>query len=202
MIFPRDPKGGGTWIAASTTGRVACLLNGAFKKHHHSPPYRMSRGLIVLDMFRFPTVQGFLKNYRLDNIEPFTLIICEKGSVHLLVWDEREKHIFRLDPLENHIWSSCTLYGPEIRPKRSQWFEEWLVSGIDKNVETVIQLHKTGGTGDPVNDYVMNRDNKVRTVSITSVLNTPQEITMQYEDILHGNKDVKKISVDESVLIR
>ncbi|MBK9018424.1 MAG: NRDE family protein [Saprospiraceae bacterium] len=38
LIFPRDTAAGGTWIAASDTNRVACLLNGAFVKHKHQPP--------------------------------------------------------------------------------------------------------------------------------------------------------------------
>ncbi|MBK6665833.1 MAG: NRDE family protein [Saprospiraceae bacterium] len=32
LVFPKDILAGGTWIAASERGQVACLLNGAFDK--------------------------------------------------------------------------------------------------------------------------------------------------------------------------
>ena len=38
VLFPRDPKANGTWIASSSTHQLVCLLNGAFVKHKHKPP--------------------------------------------------------------------------------------------------------------------------------------------------------------------
>ncbi|MGL1516781.1 NRDE family protein, partial [Vibrio parahaemolyticus] len=49
--FPKDPDGGGTWIALKENGDVAILLNGAFENHIPAYPYRRSRGLIFLDIF-------------------------------------------------------------------------------------------------------------------------------------------------------
>ncbi|GBL36066.1 hypothetical protein EMGBS15_16610 [Filimonas sp.] len=48
IIFPTDQQGGGTWIATSKEFTL-CLLNGGFEKHIPSPPYRHSRGLVILD---------------------------------------------------------------------------------------------------------------------------------------------------------
>ena len=59
LMYPKDPKGGGTWIACDSAGKTACLFNGAFKAHLPQYPYRYSRGLIVLDFFRFPDIQSF-----------------------------------------------------------------------------------------------------------------------------------------------
>ena len=67
LVFPRDTAAGGTWIAASDSNRVVCLLNGAFEKHHHRPPYRRSRGLMVLDFFRFATSVAFFEKYNFKN---------------------------------------------------------------------------------------------------------------------------------------
>ena len=63
LLFPRDTGAGGTWIAASDSNRVVCLLNGAFVKHQHQPPYKRSRGTMVLDFFRFATAESFFENY-------------------------------------------------------------------------------------------------------------------------------------------
>ena len=52
IIFPKDAKAGGTWFAAADTGVIAVLLNGAFKKHIAQPPYRKSRGLILLEIMQ------------------------------------------------------------------------------------------------------------------------------------------------------
>ncbi|MEO0339976.1 MAG: NRDE family protein, partial [Bacteroidota bacterium] len=49
LLFPRDTEAGGTWIAASNKDQVVCLLNGAFELHHRQPPYRKSRGIMVLE---------------------------------------------------------------------------------------------------------------------------------------------------------
>ena len=50
IIFPKDPRAGGTWFAATDTGVVCVLLNGAFEKHIPVPPYRKSRGLVLLEI--------------------------------------------------------------------------------------------------------------------------------------------------------
>ena len=60
IFFPRDPQAGGTWIASSEENYTLCLLNGAFKKHKWNPPYRMSRGLVLLDFFKYNNTNKFL----------------------------------------------------------------------------------------------------------------------------------------------
>lgn len=59
LLFPKDTKAGGTWIATARDGRTACLLNGAFEKHKHEPPYRLSRGLVLLDFLDGPSHSFF-----------------------------------------------------------------------------------------------------------------------------------------------
>ena len=50
IIFPKDAKAGGTWFAASESGTILVLLNGAKEKHQVQLSYRKSRGQIVLDI--------------------------------------------------------------------------------------------------------------------------------------------------------
>ena len=49
IIFPKDPKAGGTWVANNET-KIIVLLNGAQEKHIPKPNYRKGRGLVVLDL--------------------------------------------------------------------------------------------------------------------------------------------------------
>src|ERR1700747_27089 len=63
IIFPKDPVSGGTWIGISFKGQMVCLLNGAYEKHISDPPYRKSRGLVALDLFKYKNVQAFTSQY-------------------------------------------------------------------------------------------------------------------------------------------
>ena len=74
IIFPKDKGAGGSWIAASSQDRLVCLLNGAFDCHQRTPPYRKSRGQMVLDFFgafcteRYIAVSLYLGQSRDGNI--------------------------------------------------------------------------------------------------------------------------------------
>ena len=49
-LAPRDGDAGGTWISVHQNGNAIVLLNGGLVKHIPAPPYRKSRGLILLDL--------------------------------------------------------------------------------------------------------------------------------------------------------
>ena len=64
VTFPQDPQGQGTWMAMSNN-LTACLLNGAFvapTSTQGSPP-KHSRGLVVLDVFDYVSVEAFIRHY-------------------------------------------------------------------------------------------------------------------------------------------
>lgn len=56
VLFPKDQEAGGTWIASAENGRLACLLNGADKKHISRGKYTRSRGRILLISFSFESI--------------------------------------------------------------------------------------------------------------------------------------------------
>ena len=91
---PIDLVSKGTWMYYSED-YVVCILNGEYKKHSHEPPYRRSRGLIVLDFLKFSTIQEFFDEIDLDGIEPFTMVILSRNST--------EKKILVLDGLKKHL---------------------------------------------------------------------------------------------------
>ena len=200
VLYPKDPLAGGTWICTAEDNRLICLLNGAFVKHERTPPYRRSRGLIVLDFFRYENAEEFLVQCDLDNIEPFTLVIYDNQQLIELKWDGNQKHIRRLDNQQPHIWSSATLYPANIAQKRSSWFDEWLqkTAATDFTANNITHFHRTGGDGDSFNDLVMNRFGIVKTVSISCVEKKANRIIMTHHDLLHDKTTQQQLAIKKT----
>ncbi len=196
LVFPRDTGAGGTWIAASDSNRVVCLLNGAFEKHHHRPPYHRSRGLMVLDFFRFATSVEFFEKYNFKGMEPFTFIIVDDGQPYELRWDEKQQHVRPLDPLGSYLWSSATLYPGEVGKMRQQWFHDWRHGRQDFSPAAILDFHQNGGQGDTWNGFIMNREGRVQTVSITQVVKTDAGISLVYNDLLRNTIKKGAVTLD------
>ena len=184
LLFPRDTAAGGTWIASSDANRVVCLLNGAFQRHDRRPPYRRSRGLMVLDFFSYEKAEDFFNNYHFEGMESFTMLIVERGSLWEFRWDEDRKYISQLDNEKPHIWSSATLYDEKTKQKRRTWFREWIDKSDIFDRENTLHFHRNAGDGDPWNDVIMNREGLVQTVSITSILKSADRIDVMYQELL------------------
>lgn len=193
LIFPRDEAAGGTWIVASDSGRVICILNGAFEMHERKPPYRRSRGLMALDYFTYPDAQAFIRAYAFEGMEAFTMLVFEQGKVLDLRWDQATLYPHHLDPNQPHVWSSAPLYPAPIRRKREIWFEDWLKQQKTYERDAILHWHHTAGEDDPWTDVLMNRADIVRTVSITSIARQPDKIDMRYYDLLRDQIKTAKI---------
>ncbi len=193
VTFPKDPLGQGSWIATSKS-RTVCLLNGAFTAHEPKPPYKHSRGLVVLHAFDYSTIYQFASEYDFTGLEPFTLLMIEMGSLLVLRWTGSQLFKIEKDAFEPHIWSSATLYSPEIIKERQLWFSKWLHSASAKSLESIRNFHKTAGDGDPENAVRMRRADQYATVSLTSVVRSGQEIEMVYEDLIHSKLTRKKLA--------
>ena len=190
IAFPKDVKAGGTWIASSESGKVLCLLNGAFEKHHHRPPYRLSRGQMSLQFFDYPRIIDFLHTYDFRGIEPFTLVVWDGAELAEIRWDSRAcLHFKKLDPQKPAIWSSSTLYPYEIRQMRITLFRKWLQTNVEFAPLNIRDFHSFGRVGDPTNDLVMNRNGVVRTVSITQVIFAQEKSIMHYDELIRNTQD-------------
>jgi len=185
VVYPKDPKAGGTWIAIGENGRMVCLLNGGFIKHKVAPPYKKSRGLIVLESFEWDTFEAFAKEYDFKNIEPFTLIGLNPNEGYFeFRWTGEMRFLRKLDDLTPVIWSSATLYNRAIRLKRKSWFEQWLENNLKLTPETVRDFHLNGGEADLINGFVMNRSDIVCTTSISQVVFKSQKTKIIHTDLI------------------
>ena len=79
IIFPKDQKAGGTWIA-HTENKIVVLLNGAHEKHVVKPSYRKSRGLIVVEIASANNSLALWKTIDLTEVEPFTIVLFENNK--------------------------------------------------------------------------------------------------------------------------
>lgn len=186
IYFPKDAQAGGTWMATSDDFTV-CLLNGAFENHTHNPPYRQSRGQLVLDFFKFNTVDNFIRNYSFENIENFTLVIIHhKNDLKICEfrWDGLTLTYTSKNPKEALIWSSTTLYSKETRTEREHWFNDFRKQNPNFTHEKVANFHLHGGTGDTHNDMRMNRDGKLITQCIFQVVKQHQHLSFSFHDLL------------------
>ncbi len=185
---PRDEKGGGTWFGVHDRNYAFCILNGAFEKHQHQPPYKRSRGLLIPDFLGYGDPVLFQEQYDFEGMEPFTLLIVDFGGESVLLqelrWDERNPTLTRLDAQKPHIWSSATLYTTAQAEVKQAWFNAWLAQQPTYSQEAIFTFHKTAGIGDPTIDLMMNRG-AVRTTSISSLLHTGKRLHFQYFDTLN-----------------
>jgi hypothetical protein len=166
--FPLDPTSSGSWIALADTGRSVCLLNGGFEPFVPSPPYRISRGQVVLSAAAAPDPVSFAEEFDLHGVAPFTLLIYQDNTFFETVWDGEKRHIAALPVDQPQLWSSVTLYPAAVRAWRKEVFREWLNEHQRYNRESIMAFHCLK-RGDDVNDFIMNRNEIVKTLSVTSI---------------------------------
>jgi hypothetical protein len=199
VLFPKDGDAGGTWIAAHENGQAIVFLNGGFVRHTPQPPYRRSRGLILLDLIDAEDPFKKFLSVSLHQIEPFTAVIFSDGQLFECRWDAQQKHSVRLNADEPHIWSSVTLYDSAVIEKRRAWFNEWLHKNKQPSQHDILNFHQFTGDGDAHNDLRMNRNGQVFTVSVTSMAITDDVIDMHYLDLKNNNAFTNKLIVEKSM---
>jgi hypothetical protein len=122
IVYAQDSLQNGTWLVADDSGRVAVLLNGAIKPHVPNPPYRMSRGLLLLDVFEKEDFLTAFHEFDLTGIEPFQMIFISKGSIYQMLWDEQFKQVVQFHHQSSVCFFSSTLYSEHHQQEKENWF--------------------------------------------------------------------------------
>lgn len=182
IYFPKDQKAGGTWFAVAENGIVLVLLNGADEKHQLKPSYRKSRGLIVLDLISSNSPIEEWNSINLSDIEPFTIVLFQDKKLYQLRWNEVEKSTLSLDINQNHIWSSSTLYPREIRENRADLFQKFIHSN-EISAEKLFHFHRYTKEDDTENGLIINRNDELKTLSITQTVIQENKIVLSYHDL-------------------
>jgi hypothetical protein len=195
LVYPKDTKASGSWIAFTQSGNAGVLLNGAFAKHISKPPYRKSRGLVFLDIISSPQPEFCFLGTNLQDIEPFTLVLFISSFLFEARWDGEKKYFAQVDEKAPHIWSSATLYSPEIISKRKKWFEQWLTETDSPTATSIFNFHRFAGDGDISSSILMNRNGEMRTVSITGIDISLDAATMQHFDLKEKKHALKSLQL-------
>jgi len=198
LFFPKDADAGGTWIVMKENGDAAVLLNGAFICHKAEPPYRLSRGIILLDIISSERPSVTFTKINLQDIEPFTLVVLENYCLYEFRWDGAEKYCKQLKVNRPCIWSSTTLYDGFVIKKREQWFASFLNNHPTPTQQDILNFHHFTGDGDKHNDLLMTRDGFYTTVSITGILLTKDRGCIRYIDIKNDTSSEIKIELVHS----
>ena len=194
IYFPKDQKAGGTWFAVAENGTVLVLLNGADEKHQLKPSYRKSRGLIVLDLISSNSPIEEWNTIDLFGIEPFTIVLFQDKKLYQLRWNEIEKSTLNLDVSQSHIWSSSTLYPKEIREHRAELFQNFIVSN-EVSSKQLFQFHRYAKNDDSENGLIINRNNEMKTLSITQTIIQENKVVLSYHDLQNQEEFTNSITI-------
>ncbi len=195
LIAPVDPISKGTWIATSKKFSIV-LLNGGFVNHQSQPPYRISRGQVIVAFSSYTDTKDFFENFNFEGIEPFTLVIFDHNfqrKIHEIRWCNNQKHLRELDQNLPHIWSSATLYTAEATEKRKNWYFDLIQSNDNKlTAETILDFHINGGKEDKHDSIHLTRTDDLKTLSTTQISIDAEGHTMVYKDFLqHTSKSYR-----------
>lgn len=186
-VAPIDTLAGGTWTGADRYGNVIILLNGGFTAHRKKSRYAGSRGLVVTRLLEseLPVLEWTIMD--LAGTEPFTLVVWSGGRLYELVWDGEQKHRAGYDHTTPQIWSSCTLYDTVAREQRKTRFTQWMNTMPEINRQTLMQFFSLDK--DQCNGFLINRDEKVRTLSYTCIDHYPGwKTTLHYAELDTGKE--------------
>lgn len=183
VLFPKDPKAGGTWFALNEYGVVSVLLNGAYVRHQSKGDYAKSRGLVLLDVIGSLNPEETLQHMDLYNVEPFTLVMLN-GSLLEFRWDGNQKYFTPLDKTQDHIWSSVTLYDDDVIAHRASLFNSFLRKNDRIEAADVVDFHSNNHE-DYENGFVIDRDTGLKTFSVTQAVIEQEETLMRHIDLLN-----------------
>ncbi len=195
LLYPKDGKAGGSWCAVTEHGNAAVLLNGGTKDHTPTGNYVKSRGIIFLDIMASKEPLMRFSNIILNNIEPFTIIAVYKNHLFELIWTGNNKMLNQLDCTQTYIWSSVTLYDETTRLLRKRWFTQWQEAFIEKAItrESIESFHRFKDPSDISNSIVMNRNNLIKTVSISIMEINHTNATVYYNDLLSNGSSIQQL---------
>ncbi len=183
LLYPKDQLAGGTWIGASSYKRLVALMNGGFVPHIRKKSYRLSRGLVVLNLLTAENSTDFFDSFDFNGIEPFTIILFEFRNEPILlqiVWDGDNLHKINL-PLQPKLWSSSPLYTPEMNAVRVSWFNKFISEHNPIKPEDLLKFHYEG-TGDKKVPILLDFET-IHTKSITQLIALPDQIKGIYHDL-------------------
>jgi Transport and Golgi organisation 2 len=189
FYYPVDTLTNGTWFCVKQDGGILVLLNGSERKHIPSPPYRRSRGLILLDIFDSIDISRQWQEIDLYNIEPFTIVAFVHNELMQFRWNGCEKSFRILDDNQPRIWSSATLYDNRTINMRESWYSSFLAEKKGNIHEgDFLDFHTNMQKSDSQDGLGINRNQTIITKNVTQCVIDGKTFILTHMDLITGSK--------------
>ena len=182
IVYPKDEKSSGTWIAYNQNNCVAVLLNGALDKHIPNRIYKQSRGFIITAILKTNNPIETIDNIDFEGIEPFTIILYTTTALFEYRWNSIELFKKQIDLKIPHIWSSSTLYNKEIIEKNVEDYSIFIQRQNDITAGDILVFHQTKKY--EVRLPLQSKINNIKTISITQIQTTIEASIISYYDLI------------------
>lgn len=194
VYCPIDPQHNGTWFAANQKGDVFVLLNGAENKHISNPPYKKSRGLILLEIVDHENILENWQSIELKGIENFTLIVFVEKKLFHFTWNGSEKSCQKLNENKPYIWSSSTLYDDTTRRKREDEFNSLIAKNKHSiSSDDLINFHTMTEMENNSEGIIINRTSNILTKNITQITLKSNSFKLHHWDLIDDNQSSLQI---------
>ena len=181
-ILPRDPEGGGTWIAVTDVGLAFALLNVNPPGKSASLLGGLSRGVVIpalLSADSIETVADMLPATTHEVLRPFRLVVTD-GRTWLEALGRMGAVACSAHVLSDPIMRSSSGLGDDIVEAPRRLLFESMFNGSGLSLASVQdQFHASRISSHDEQSVDMSRDD-ARTVSTTVITATATEIAMVY----------------------
>ncbi|MFB6307665.1 MAG: NRDE family protein [Flavobacteriales bacterium] len=183
ILAPIDPQGKGSWFGYNIKlDKKACLLNGAFIKHEHTPPYSKSRGLIMIESLSYKTLHNFSKVKDFENIEPFTLIHINNDSIEEIRWDEEKVYYESYSKNKPMVWSSSMLYDSSIKKNTQEHFNKKFNNKEKYEEEELLDFQINESYKEKTKGNTIASSSKISTVNTILLNRSSNNLTVNFYD--------------------
>lgn len=185
LLAPRDPQGGGTWLATNDAGVSVCLLN-FYERSGLLPPGRRSRGELVnaVAETRSPEeAAAFWEAVELGDFAPFHLLYfastveSEAAEAECWTWDGEclvRRALFAADqPV-----ATSSVRPQEMAAARTATFRRMVGAEGEDEVRR-LAFHMQYDPAHGAESVAMDRPD-ARTVCLTEVVVEPDTVAMRY----------------------
>ncbi len=176
-LAPRDPEGGGTWLAVSADGWTLALLNGDEREMDAPEGGWLSRGRIIPDLIHAP--RQSLHELELKRFRPFTLLkLGPNAELGATAWDGRSSSARNVRPKHGPLTSSGV--DPQATDAgRRQLLDAALeTSGMKR--ETFLAFHRIPGDGAELGHGPCVRREGIHTRSLCHVVVDAMDVSMAH----------------------
>ncbi len=181
VVAPRDPDGGGTWIAVNEHGVALCLLNGYRADDDLLPAERFrSRGLLVRDVAPSATAAEALRRLAAADLTPyrsFEVLALDASGPRLACWDRAVGELAETEPHQPLV--SCPVRTDEVRAARRATLAEIARSRGGLDVAALAAFHRSRHADDWIWSVAMEHD-KAATRSHCHVRVSQDDVRFEY----------------------